>query len=143
MALMQEQVALITGAQRGVGFGIAREMIDAGADAVSTDIDAGGVAQPTEQLGGSASGLVADVTDRASMDSAVAEVVSRHGRLDAVVANAGVGSSAPSVKSLKSNSTLSMASTSRLPLHRPSSVAAACVPSRHWWHPPAEPVNGG
>src|SRR5690606_27781130 len=41
--------------------------------------------------GGSASARVADVTDEAAMDQAVAETVAAHGRLDVMVCNAGIG----------------------------------------------------
>jgi NAD(P)-dependent dehydrogenase (short-subunit alcohol dehydrogenase family) len=95
MTLLQGRVALITGAQRGVGYGIAQEMIESGAAVVITDIDSDGVERAAEQLGESASGYVADVTDQVSMQRAIAHAISLHGHLDAVVANAGVGSSAP------------------------------------------------
>ncbi len=95
MPALEGKVAVITGAQRGVGFGIAQEFVDEGATVVITDIDQAGLDKAVAELGPMSSGVVADVTNLASMESMYREVIARHGRLDAVVANAGVGSSAP------------------------------------------------
>jgi NAD(P)-dependent dehydrogenase (short-subunit alcohol dehydrogenase family) len=92
---MKGKVAVVTGAMRGIGLGIAHEMIDAGTTVVITDLDRAGLDEAVAELGPGASGIVADVTDLAAMERACAEVVRMHGRLDAVVANAGVGDSAP------------------------------------------------
>jgi NAD(P)-dependent dehydrogenase (short-subunit alcohol dehydrogenase family) len=95
MPSMHDKVVVVTGAMRGIGFGIAQEMVDAGATVVITDLDRAGLDDAVSELGPRASGLVADVTDPIAMERTIAEVVSTHGRLDAVVANAGVGASAP------------------------------------------------
>lgn len=89
------KVAVITGAARGVGFGIAREFVEHGATVVITDLDQTQVNTAVGQLGPMTSGVVADVSDLASMEAMYAEVAAKYGRLDAVVANAGVGDSAP------------------------------------------------
>ena len=95
MASMDGKVAVVTGAGRGVGFGIAQEMAAAGARVVVTDLSQEGVEAATAQIGSGAVGLTADVTQLDSMQAMYAEVMQRHGRLDAVVANAGVGDGAP------------------------------------------------
>jgi NAD(P)-dependent dehydrogenase (short-subunit alcohol dehydrogenase family) len=92
---MDGKVAVITGAGRGVGFGIAQEFIEAGAEVVITDIDQALIDEAVEALGANSSGFQADVTQLADMEALYREVTTRHGRLDAVVANAGVGDSAP------------------------------------------------
>ena len=95
MACMDGKVAVVTGAARGVGFGIAQEMAAAGARVVVTDLSQQDVTAAAAQIGFGAEGLTADVTQLDSMQAMYAGVVRRHGRLDAVVANAGVGDGAP------------------------------------------------
>ena len=95
MSDMKGKVAVVTGAMQGIGLGIAHEMIDAGATTVITDLDRAGLDKAVAELGPGASGMVADVTDLAAVERCYAEVVRVHGRVDAVVANAGVGDSAP------------------------------------------------
>ena len=95
MASMDGKVAVVTGAGRGVGFGIAQEMAAAGACVVVTDLGQENVDAAAVQIGSGAEGLTADVTQLDSMEAMYAEVIRRHGRLDAVIANAGVGDGAP------------------------------------------------
>jgi NAD(P)-dependent dehydrogenase (short-subunit alcohol dehydrogenase family) len=92
---MENKVAVITGGARGVGFGIAQEIIAAGCTAVIVDLNQSDVDQAVAQLGERSSGFVADVTKLDAMEAMYDELISRHGHLDAVVANAGVGNSAP------------------------------------------------
>jgi 2-dehydro-3-deoxy-D-gluconate 5-dehydrogenase len=87
------QVALVTGASRGLGAGIAAALAGAGADVALHDRDrtpfetadrvtvASG--QRTEAFG-------ADLSDRAATDRLVADVLDTFGRLDIVVNNAGI-----------------------------------------------------
>jgi NAD(P)-dependent dehydrogenase (short-subunit alcohol dehydrogenase family) len=75
------RVALVTGARQGIGAALARELGARGATVVGLDLD---------ESPGCALSLTADVTDRAAMADAVAGIVERFGRLDVVVANAGV-----------------------------------------------------
>ena len=80
---------LVTGASRGIGFGVARGFAAAGAELtiLATGDSVGtAAARLSEEFGGNVRGLVCDVTDRA----AVAREVGGLGRLDVLVANAGL-----------------------------------------------------
>lgn len=89
------KVAVITGAARGVGFGIAQEFIDHGASVVVADLHQDAIDAATGELGPGSFGVVADVTSLPQMESLYGDVMARYGRLDAVVANAGAGDSNP------------------------------------------------
>lgn len=95
MADLTGKVAVVTGAMRGVGYGIAEKLMEHGATVVLTDIDQAGLDEAVGKLGDTASGLLCDVVQLAQVTEMYDEVIARHGRLDIVVANAGVGDSAP------------------------------------------------
>ena len=84
-SLLQDRIAFVTGASRGVGAAVARQLHAAGAH-VALASRAG------DDLGlDGALGLTCDVADRAQVDAAVAVTVERFGGLDIAIANAGVG----------------------------------------------------
>ncbi len=83
------KVALITGAARGFGAGIAEVFAREGARLVLTDVDGEGVAKVAKSLGDKARGLSADVTKATDWQNAVEVCVAKFGRLDIVVNNAG------------------------------------------------------
>ncbi|SDI30726.1 meso-butanediol dehydrogenase / (S,S)-butanediol dehydrogenase / diacetyl reductase [Pseudomonas flavescens] len=90
---LQGQVALITGAGRGIGQGIALSLAAAGADIVAADIHADIAEQTAERvaaLGRRAKALAVDVREPASVEAMVAATLSAFGRLDIAVNNAGV-----------------------------------------------------
>jgi NAD(P)-dependent dehydrogenase (short-subunit alcohol dehydrogenase family) len=91
---MAGKVAVVTGGGRGVGLGIAQEFVAEGATVVVTDIAQDLLDDASAELGPQGHALLADVTDLSDMERVYAEVHERFGRLDAVVANAGVGDSA-------------------------------------------------
>jgi len=98
---LDHKVVLITGAGRGIGRGLAQAMSAAGASVALTarntdEID--DAADQIRQAGGIASSHRIDVTDIDSIDSAVDQVVSEHGRIDILVANAGVGDNLPAME---------------------------------------------
>ncbi|WP_433608897.1 SDR family oxidoreductase [Dactylosporangium sp. CA-139114] len=84
------QVVLITGAARGIGEHTAREAAARGARVALVGLEPDRLETLAGQLGGV--WFAADVTDQASMAAAVDGVMSAYGRIDAVVANAGVAS---------------------------------------------------
>lgn len=87
------RVVLISGGGSGLGRAIARRVAKAGAEPVVGDLDVDGAQQTVELVrnaGGSAEWLELDVTDVASVRSAVETSIGRHGdRFDALVNNAG------------------------------------------------------
>jgi 3-oxoacyl-[acyl-carrier protein] reductase len=93
-----DQVAVITGGARGIGLGIASVLARAGAHVVLADLDLDGACASAASLrdaGLSAEGARADVTDRASVDALVAQLVAARGRIDILGANAGIYPSTP------------------------------------------------
>jgi 3-oxoacyl-[acyl-carrier protein] reductase len=87
------QVALITGAARGIGFGIARVLAGEGAHVLIADVDAEAAETAAGQLGESgmsAAAITVDVTDRDSVQAAVRGALERFKRVDLLAANAGI-----------------------------------------------------
>ena len=82
------KVALVTGASRGLGAGIADGLREAGATVVGTSRDPESAARVAEQLGSVP--VVMDVTDVSSVQAGVDRVASEFGRLDLLVNNAGL-----------------------------------------------------
>ena len=85
----------MTGGSRGIGFAIAKTLLDAGDQVMITGRDEARVRDAVSQLAGSAGGRAAgssvDARDRQAVDRLVADTVQRFGGLDVVVNNAGVG----------------------------------------------------
>ncbi len=84
-------VALVTGATRGIGREVARQLADRGYTVIVSARDLGKAQAFASELGGGALALELDVSDPASIDAAVAVVGADPGRLDVLVNNAGVG----------------------------------------------------
>ncbi|MEO9139749.1 MAG: SDR family NAD(P)-dependent oxidoreductase [Jatrophihabitans sp.] len=92
---LQDKVILITGGGRGIGAATAAELSRRGAVPVLADIDDDAARTAAESLGGDVLTVHVDVTDLGDCQAAVAAVLARHGRLDAVWANAGIGAGGP------------------------------------------------
>jgi NAD(P)-dependent dehydrogenase (short-subunit alcohol dehydrogenase family) len=102
MQRFEGRVAIVTGAASGIGRATTQRLVDEGATVVAVDRDADGLAVTAKAAAGStgtptATGavgtvtpLTGDVTDPACARRAVALAVEQHGRLDAVVNNAGI-----------------------------------------------------
>src|SRR5437763_3845192 len=95
------KVALVTGAGRGIGLALARELCARGASGALPHVDETAVGAAADSLGAERSLAVrADVRDRAGMATAVEEVVERLGGLDIVIANAGVAPAPGTLRTL-------------------------------------------
>jgi 3-oxoacyl-[acyl-carrier protein] reductase len=86
------QVALVTGAGRGIGQAIALALATVGADLAAVDLEPPLETRArVEALTRRCLALPADVADRAAVEAAVARTLAELGRLDVVVNNAGIG----------------------------------------------------
>ena len=93
------KVTLVTGGNRGIGYGMAEAMAQAGADVViwgsSAERNAEAEAK-LKALGGEVLAQTVDVADERQVVDAMAAANAWKGRLDTVIANAGIGRGAPS-----------------------------------------------
>ena len=87
-AVLDGQVAFITGAGSGLGAAFARRLAADGALIVVNDLSPDAAAATAAEVGGDA--VVFDVTDSAAFDAEVDKAVARHGRLDIMINNAGI-----------------------------------------------------
>lgn len=83
------KTVFVTGGASGIGLGIVDRFLSEGANVVAFDL------KETPREGKSFLSLTGDACDEAAVDAAVAAAVERFGRLDVMVANAGVISVAP------------------------------------------------
>ena len=86
-------IAIVTGASHGIGRATARAFAVRGATVVASGLHEQELADLAGDIGGSH--LTVDVRDPAHADALVKHAVDRHGRLDVVVVNAGVGHAGP------------------------------------------------
>src|ERR1044072_2775290 len=93
MSDLSGKTALVTGAGRGVGRGIAQVLAEKGAAVAVNDIHADRVDAVVAEItagGGSAVAAVFDVSDFAAVQSAVAGIEGKLGDIDILVNNAGI-----------------------------------------------------
>jgi 3-oxoacyl-[acyl-carrier protein] reductase len=84
------KVALVTGGTRGIGLATAHELAACGATIVLTGRDEVAAKTAAESVGGPVTGQRLDVTDAKAVATLIRGVAKEHGRLDIVVANAGI-----------------------------------------------------
>jgi len=86
------RVALVTGASRGIGRAVARRLAEQGAIVIAAarGDHADDTARELAAAGHVAEAVNLDVTDQAAVEKLPGEIISRHGRLDIVVSNAGI-----------------------------------------------------
>ncbi|MDA0339075.1 MAG: glucose 1-dehydrogenase [Proteobacteria bacterium] len=82
-------VAIVTGAARGIGYAVSHTLTTLGATVVMADLDAEAVAKAAEKLGDRAMAIECDVTIEADVERLVDKAWSDFGRLDMLVNNAG------------------------------------------------------
>jgi len=90
---LNDQVAIVSGAARGVGLACARRIADLGAHVVLTDVDATTGTEAAQALcadGLRASFAPLDVSDVAAIRACVSDVAANFGRIDVLVNNAGI-----------------------------------------------------
>ena len=85
---LQDRVALIIGAARGIGAGIAERFVEEGAKIVIADSEAAAGEATAKRLGGRF--IAIDVSRKVDAERAVAETLSAYGKLDILVQNAGI-----------------------------------------------------
>lgn len=95
MAKLNEKVAVITGGGSGIGLAIAQRFVEEGAKVVITGRRQEALNDALAVLGANASAFQCDVSQRADVDRLYAYVAQLHGRIDVLVANAGVIHPAP------------------------------------------------
>lgn len=91
------KVAYITGGSKGIGLGVAKKLLDSGCKVAISGRNKSSLDAAVQQLGPGPNvmALVSDVTKLDDEHKAVAQIIQKWGKLDAVLANAGLGRFAP------------------------------------------------
>ncbi|MDT0676913.1 SDR family oxidoreductase [Autumnicola musiva] len=93
MNSLEGKVAFITGGSKGIGFGIAQTLLEKGMKVAISSRSKEHATEAAQKLKGKGDiiGVEADVRNYESQQKAIAEVTEKWGKLDAMIANAGVG----------------------------------------------------
>jgi NAD(P)-dependent dehydrogenase (short-subunit alcohol dehydrogenase family) len=98
MSTLTNKVAYITGGSKGIGYGIAKALLEQGMSVAITSRDLSSAKKAADSLTNDPSKVLAlesDVSTVANEKAAVQKVIDHFGKLDVLVANAGVGHYAP------------------------------------------------
>jgi len=94
---LKDKVAIITGDAKGIGFSTAQRFAQEGAIVILTDVNLESVKAAAAQIR-NAEAYAMNVTDRASIQAAVDQVMQKHGCIDILINNAGITQDARLVK---------------------------------------------
>ncbi|KUF16434.1 SDR family NAD(P)-dependent oxidoreductase [Streptomyces silvensis] len=95
MPVLADKVAVITGGSSGIGFATARAFLDEGAQVFITGRRKDALDAAVTELGSGVTGVVCDVSVPSELDALYQAVRAQAGRIDVLVANAGIGTAAP------------------------------------------------
>jgi ribitol 2-dehydrogenase len=84
------KVAVVTGASSGIGLATTRALAEAGAVLVMAARSVERIEQAARDLGGAATAIATDVTSTKEVDDLIAKTIELHGRIDILIANAGI-----------------------------------------------------
>jgi len=90
VTMNEQPVAFVTGANKGIGFQIARELVGHGLTVLVGSRDLAQGEEAAKSIGASAHAIQLDVTDQASIDAAATRIRDEFGRLDVLMSNAGI-----------------------------------------------------
>lgn len=94
---LENKVVYITGGTKGIGYGVAKTLLDAGMRVAISGRNLEAAEKAAKALGDESKvlGIASDVSKLADETAAVAKIIEKFGQLDVVLANAGVGNFAP------------------------------------------------
>ncbi|AFT71000.1 3-oxoacyl-(Acyl-carrier-protein) reductase [Alloalcanivorax dieselolei B5] len=119
----ERKVALVTGASRGIGKAIARNLVDAGFFVVGTATSENGAKAIADTLAENGDGAVLNVSDDASVETAIKAIVEKHGAPLVLVNNAGITRDNLMLR-MKSDEWMDVINTNLNSLYR---VTKACI----------------
>ena len=103
MGELKNKVAIVTGAGRGIGLGIAKVLAREGATVIVNDLKLESAQKAADEItaaGGRATPFEANVTNKASLDAMASATFKQYGRIDILVNNAGIEAPPHLVKDL-------------------------------------------
>lgn len=92
---LKNKVVLITGGSSGLGFAIAEVFVSQGAEVIITGRRQPQRDEAVSRLGGNASAVRTDISNPADLDELFTHISAVHGRIDVLIANAGMGEVEP------------------------------------------------
>jgi short-subunit dehydrogenase len=113
MGRLEEKIAVITGANSGIGLASAKRFVAEGARVIITGRRQEELDKAVRAIGAGVTAVQGDVSNLADLDRLFTKVRSDHGRIDILFANAGLGALEPLGKITEAASTSSLALTSK------------------------------